>query len=1234
MFVINRQNNKEIVSFDKILERIKFLSSSINNPNIDCGLVAQKIVGNMYSGISTTKLDDLSARICMGMVSDEPGYGDLALNICINNLHKNTSDCLLETYTRLYNISDKSGNKFNLVSKELLTIITENIDKLNNIIDYKLDYKIDFFGFKTLERSYLLKVDNSKIIERPQHMFMRVALAIHGNNIDKVEKVYNMMANQYFTHATPTLFNAGTERPQMSSCFLAGMEDSIESIFETSGELAKISKWAGGIGLSISNIRSDGSLIRGTGGKSSGIMPLMKMLNSIATYINQGGKRNGSFAIYLEPHHPDIFTFLDAKKNHGADEIRARDLFYALWVSDLFMQRVKENGNWSLLCPDICKGLGDVYGEEFKTLYEKYENDSRIPKKVVKARDVWSAILSSQIETGGPYILYKDACNQKSNQKNIGVIRSSNLCVAPETFILTDKGQLVISSLKDKEVNVWNGKEFSKTKVVQTNQNSNLVDVSFSDGSVLTCTPYHKFFIQEGYNKKDVSTVEAQKLVNGMKLIKCEYPIIDNDKELDNAYTNGIFTGDGTYTNINKSKSEKKCEFKSNNGYSYCKRHIKNQKGDEISEYCEGISYTKKNHITLYGEKIDLLEYLAYDSIGENKDGKLNVTLNINLEDKFFVPMNYSLKSKMDWLSGYADADGCICINQGNKSLQISSIEKEFLIKVKLMLQTCGINSKVSMCRNKGKGMLPDGKGGKKEYERKDCYRLLVASNELQDIIKLGFKPHRLQPETDNCIQRSAVHFITVKSVTDNGRKDDTYCFNEEKEHKGIFNGVITSQCAEIIQYSDSKETAVCNLASICLPRFLEEQINESYMNTFDGKKLKNSIEKYTNISIYTKDDCVYCKLLKVFFTKVGITYKEISKEEDEALKLKFPNNEFKTVPRVYNNTEYLGGYQEAYLILKPKVNFQKLADVSGMLVENLNNIIDSNFYPTEKTRFSNNRHRPMGIGVQGLADIFIKLRIPFDSVEAVELNKKLFETIYFGAMKSSIELSRKNGSYDTFKGSPLSQGKFQFDLWNLEEKDLSGFWDWTLLRKNVIKYGARNSLLIAVMPTASTSQIMGNNECIEPYTSNLYVRRTIAGEFTVVNKHLVNDLISIDLWNDNTRDRLLYDRGSVKNIKNMPDFLKNIYKTVWEIKQKKCIDLSADRAPFVCQSQSLNIWLESPTYDSLTSIHFYGWSKGLKTGSYYIRSKPKVNPKNFSMNVITEQKMIEEDKECESCSG
>jgi ribonucleoside-diphosphate reductase alpha subunit len=460
---------------------------------------------------------------------------------------------------------------------------------------------------------------------------------------------------------------------------------------------------------------------------------------------------------------------------------------------------------------------------------------------------------------------------------------------------------------------------------------------------------------------------------------------------------------------------------------------------------------------------------------------------------------------------------------------------------------------------------------------------------------------------------------------------------NNKSNQKNI--GTIRSSnlCAEIIEYSDSKETAVCNLASICLPRILEEDIDESYMLTSDAKKFKIEINKYTknDLFMYTKEDCVYCKLLKAFFKKIGIKYTELDEEQDKQFRDEYSKNvDFNTVPRVYNRKEFLGGYKEAWDILKPKINYKKLADVAGLLTVNLNNIIDNNYYPTEKTKLSNNRHRPIGIGVQGLADVFMKLKIPFDSDEAKEVNKNMFESIYYGAMKSSIELAKENGHYETFNGSPLSEGKFQFNLWGLNDDDLSGLWDWDSLRSEVVKHGARNSLLIALMPTASTSQIMGNNECIEPYTSNLYVRRTMAGEFTVVNKHLVQDLMDIDIWNDTTRDRLLYDRGSVQNIKNMPKYLKDIYKTVWEIKQKKCIDLSADRAPFVCQSQSLNLWLESPTFDSLTSVHFYSWSKGLKTGSYYIRSKPKVQPQRFGINSKKEQQMTEEDNECVSCSG
>lgn len=871
MFVINRNNVKEEVSFDKILDRIKHMTKKLRITNdIDPAGLSQKIVSQMYSGITTSILDDLTSRLCIDMMSDNPSYEKLACHIAVNSLHKNTNPWIRATYKQIYNIKDKNnGNEFSLVNDNFMRILDKHHIVLQNTIDYDRDYDIGYFGLKTLEKAYLLKHDG-KIIERPQQMFLRVSIGIHNDNIEKIISTYDMLSKGYFTHATPTLFNASTPRQQMSSCFLAGMDDSIESIFETTGDLAKISKWAGGIGLSISNIRGSGSVIRGTGGESLGIMPLMRMLNSVATYINQGGKRNGSFAVYIEPWHIDIFTFLDAKKNHGVEERRARDLFYGLWIPDLFMERVKSNGNWTLMCPDKCKGLDTTYGEEFKQLYEEYEKDETRIHKVVKAREVWAAIISSQIETGVPYMLYKDACNQKSNQKNIGTIRSSNLC-------------------------------------------------------------------------------------------------------------------------------------------------------------------------------------------------------------------------------------------------------------------------------------------------------------------------------------------------------------------------------AEIIEYSDSQETAVCNLASICLPKILEERINDDYLNTVEAKELRTEIDKYITkpIKIYTKESCIYCKLLKALFNRVGVKYDEISEDEDKKLQTKFPNYEYKTVPRVYNDDEFLGGYDNAWNVLKPKINYERLVSIASELTINLNNIIDNNYYPTEKTFTSNINHRPIGIGVQGLADLFIKLKIPFDSNEANEVNKKVFETIYYGSMKTSIELAKNTSKYKSFDGSPLSEGKFQFDLWGLKDDDLSGLWDWNELRTQVMKYGAKNSLLIALMPTASTSQIMGNNECIEPYTSNVYVRRTIAGEFTCINKHLIKDLCDIDLWTSEIKDKLLYDRGSVQNIKQIPSFIRDIYKTVWEIKQKKCIDLSASRSPFVCQSQSLNIWIEKPTFDTLSTIHFYGWSKGLKTGSYYIRSKPASQPQRFGMDVTKEKSMkSHEEEECLSCSA
>ena len=732
------------------------------------------------------------------------------------------------------------------------------------MLDNDRDYLFDFFGFKTLEKSYLLSLNinnKKKIVERPQHLFMRVAIGIHGDDLENVKKTYDNLSLKQYTHATPTLFNASTNNPQLSSCFLIATEDSIEGIFETITDCAKISKWSGGIGIHVSNIRANGSYIRKTGGYSDGILPMLKVYNDVARYINQGGgKRNGSFSIYLEPWHADVFDFLDAKKPHGSDETRARDLFYALWVPDLFMERVESDGDWYLMCPNQSKGLPDVYGDDFNKLYLRYIEEKKYIKKI-KARELWNSIISSQIETGTPYMAYKDHVNKKSNQKNIGTIKSSNLC-------------------------------------------------------------------------------------------------------------------------------------------------------------------------------------------------------------------------------------------------------------------------------------------------------------------------------------------------------------------------------CEITEVSNSTETAVCNLASICLPSILDYSKISS--NTTNKKYFEGELK------LYSKDDCSYCKLLKALLKSVNLTYDEI--DEIEAEKYRLSCNpvpeKFETVPQLFslydNSINYLGDYSTNWNILKPIIDYNKLYQLSYELTLNLNKVIDKNYYPTEKTRNSNMNHRPIGIGVQGLADLFIKLRLPFESDVSRKINKYIFETIYYGALNASHDLACKDGKYSTFDNSPLSKGIFQFNLWNLPEDNLSGFWDWEELRSKIIKNGVRNSLLVALMPTASTSQIMGYNECFEPITSNLYLRRTLAGEFTVVNNYLLKDLIDLDLWNENTKNRLIYDKGSVQNIKDLPKFLKDIYKTVWEIPQKSIIEMSASRGPFICQSQSLNLFFEKPEYKKLTMAHLLGWKKGLKTGSYYIRSKPALNAQKFGLDINIEKKLIEEDLQSE----
>jgi len=1501
MRVTKRNGELETIEFDKILKRIKSTGQEAGI-SINYTALVMKVIDQLYDKISTTKIDELTAEQCASMSSIHPDYNTLAGRIIVSNHHKNTGAVFSEIMTLLYNYLDKHGQPSPLIGEEFYEVVMANAEELNGWCDFSRDYLIDYFGFKTLERAYLMKT-NGKIVERPQHMWLRVALGIHGSNLEKARETYNLMSQKYFTHATPTLFNAGTPHPQFSSCYLLSMEsDSIDGIYNTLKDCANISKWAGGIGLHIHNIRASGSHIRGTNGSSNGIVPMLRVFNHTAKYVDQcvhpetiiyttkgpiqiqhcvmgetevinllgkeeviqnvlehnyhgealeiesthsltrmiitpehpiyalvnppkdvdfnvikdsldkkicefewtdakelttndllvypipsyekdittikaddcyiygiilgdgsdnskteasdyvymhttnknhiaefmakyfsdtctdyvvstdnnathirwnqnlnlpfryndfydenkekrmqsrwmhlpiekakyilkglletdgcdneeltfdstsyqliesvrylcmrmgvltsgyirdrrenknivyrlrvpktreicdlmnieynenqlfefmrydnfllsriteitpttysgqlydlqmgkehnyllhnglvhngGGKRNGSFAIYLEPWHADIELFLQMRKNHGDEELKARDLFYALWIPDLFMERVKANGSWTLMCPDECPGLSDVYGDDFKTLYESYETAGR-GRVTMKARDLWFQVLDAQMETGTPYLLYKDAVNKKSNQKNIGTIKSSNLCVAPETKILTDKGHLEIQSLVGSKVNVWNGTEFSEVEIFKTGTNKKLIEVVTSDGCVLSCTPYHKFFIQKRYNKEKFEVIEAQNLKLGDKLIKCDYPVIEGTEEMNYAYTHGFFCGDGTYFNNNHKKTIR-CQYKCLQDHYFCKRHINYENENTIdllqnnnsidNIQCNALSYEKKPAIFLYADKKLLADHIQYIGRTEEKT-RITLRLPLDIKEKYFVPMEHNIETKMNWFSGYCDADGCITNNQDNQQLQVTSINESFLTNVKLMLQTCGINPKVRKMYDHGTSYLPDGHGGYRDFETKPLFRMLITSVDLQKIVTLGFSPKRLKINNMNVPNRSASKYVTITDVIDNGRIDDTFCFTEPKRHAGIFNGIITSQCTEITEYSDDKESAVCNLASIALPTFLD------------------------------------------------------------------------------------------YSVTPPVFDYGKLHEVTKVVTENLNCIIDRNYYPTEKTRRSNLRHRPIGIGVQGLADTFILMDLAFTSDKAKTVNRKIFETIYHGALERSCELAQREGVYETFPGSPASEGILQFDMWSYDPGNER--YDWAAMKSQIRQHGLRNSLLVAPMPTASTSQILGFNECFEPITSNIYSRRTIAGEFVMTNKYLMRDLIGLGLWNDAIKNNVIANNGSIQHIDIIPEHIREKYRTAWEIPMKTVIDMAAERGVFICQSQSMNTWIEEPSYNSLTSMHFYSWGRGLKTGIYYLRRRAAHQAQQFTIEPEKRDRggseAEDENEVCEMCSG
>jgi len=879
MLVEKRNGSTEEVSFDKILNRIKLLCSGEEfeeKIDIDPVLIAQKVCTEIHDRVKTSKLDELASETAISLYSKNPDYAVLASRLVVSNHIKSTPSKFSEVAEILH--------KNSIIKGYLYDLVVSHGEEIDSQIEEMNDYNIDFFGFKTLQKSYLLKVDGV-IIERPQHLFMRVALCIHRDNLEKAYETYRHISNKDFIHATPTLFNAGTNREQLASCFLLSMkEDSVKGIYDTLKDCALISKYSGGIGLHIHNIRSNGSFIKGTNGYSNGIVPMLRVFNDTARYIDQGGgKRNGSFAIYLEPWHADIEDFLELKKNHGNEHERARDLFYGLWIPDLFMKRVKENGVWSLMCPHECPGLSDCYGDEFEELYMKYESEGKY-RKQLNAQDLWFAILTSQMETGTPYLLYKDSCNRKSNQNNLGTIKSSNLCT-------------------------------------------------------------------------------------------------------------------------------------------------------------------------------------------------------------------------------------------------------------------------------------------------------------------------------------------------------------------------------EIIEYSNDEETAVCNLASISLPSCLIPQDFSDIV-----------------LTIYTKEGCMYCDAAKKLCSTNNINF--ITKDKSEYT-LIADDLHGVTFPKIYyNGNQYIGGYTELVQWSKPNFDYQKLKDLSKTLTNNLNKIIDYNFYPIPETERSNRRHRPIGIGVQGLANVFYEMKTEFGSDESKEINRKIFESIYYGSLQASMEISRDReekmkvfktgirsfapnedeyvsedilrrlndelkpidaeiereeylGTYSSYIGSPLYNGFLQHDLWGVPVDNT--LHDWETLREDIKKYGVRNSLLVAPMPTASTSQILGNFECIEPVISNIYSRRVLAGEFMVINEYLVKDLIEVGKWSEEMKDKIILNDGSVQNIKEIPSSIRERYKTAWEVKQRHILDMAADRGAFICQSQSLNLFVESPNFKRLSSMHFYGWERGLKTGMYYLRTRPSSKALQFT---------LEPENPCVSCSG
>ena len=1241
MFVIKRDGKKEIVYFDKITNRLKKLMYNIDN--IDPVLITQKLCSRIVSGITTTELDNLASQICMSMLTDNPNYGILGARIAISNHQKNTDDNFLSVLDNLINNKDVHNELSPMINQEIFSLASKYEKEINKMIEYDRDYLIDFFGFKTLEKSYLLRI-NKKSVERPQHLFMRVALAIHGDDLINVKKTYDNLSLKNYTHATPTLFNAGCPNQQLSSCYLIATEDSVEGIFGTMTDCAKISKWSGGIGLHISNIRANGSYIRKTAGYSDGIMPMLKVYNDIARYINQCF--TPETIVYTTSGPKEISNILEGDEVITIDGTPKRVL--GIKKTNIKKEILKIKTTYSADFVNVTDEHQIYVLRGQRKMLRHNVIINRLEKNIIKEEYISAKemntndILCYPIPVISEYFkIDKDICRLYGIMLGDGHIskkKNSNSKEAGITmgFAKIETINFVKQLLEKYKIYYWEDiRETNCVRIGWTHTNlENTLGFCYDD---LYDSNHHKKVSKRFLNMNNENTLS---LIKGLI-------------ETDGSIENEIYFSS---TSKNLIESLRYCLLRLgilSSGY------IKNNIGN-VSSYknitTRLLSYNlriPKDTLLCKELEIEPSKKLGYFRYKNTLYSKIKSISNFEYEGEVFdlnIEDNHNYLTQMGLVHNSGKRNGSFAVyiepwhadiftfldakkNHGSEELRARDLFYALWVPDLFMKAIEEGGDWYLMCPDKCPG-LPDVYG--EEFDK--LYLKYVVENKYNKKIKA----RELWDAIISSQMETGVPYMSYKDHV-----------NRKSNQKNIDIIRSSNLCNEINEVSNQGETAVCNLASICLPSILEYP-NKSYHDWYDllTHEEKQLSEYYFRgrLKLLSEPDCVYCKLLKALLKEVGLEYEEISSENAEELRQFCARpipDKFTTIPQLFSIIEdgevdevkYLGGYTKTWSLLSPKINHNRLRDLSYDLTKNLNKIIDINYYPTEKTKVSNMRHRPIGIGVQGLADLFLALKLPFDSVEARKINKEIFETIYFGALDSSHTLAFKEGPYSTFGGSPLSEGILQFNMWGLKDEDLSGRWKWNSLRKNIMRDGVRNSLLVALMPTASTSQIMGSVvECFEPLTSNLYTRRTLAGEFVIINPYLVKDLINLDMWNDDMKNRLQYDKGSVKNIKNFP--FKDIYRTVWEIPQKSLIEMSADRGVFVCQSQSLNLFFEKPEYKKLSMAHLLGWKLGLKTGSYYIRSKPATSAQRFAMDPDVEKRLKEEDlqnkedNECLSCGA